>query len=218
MLFRLAVINERINDDGVVICEYCGKPIIRQFDCVAHHVIPLTDRNVGNADISLNPDNIQLVHHVCHNKIHNKLGYIQREVFLVWGSPLSGKSSYVDSVRNSGDLIVELDSIWQCVSGCERYVKPDRLKANVFGVRDVLLDQVRMRVGKWNNAYIIGGYPLKGERERLIKSLGAREIYVEVSKEECLARLEKCNDGRSKSEWRKYIEDWWNKANSTPQG
>lgn len=218
MLFRLAVINERINDDGVVICEYCGKPIIRQFDCVAHHVIPLTERNVGNADISLNPDNIQLVHHVCHNKIHNKLGYIQREVFLVWGSPLSGKSSYVDSVRNSGDLIVELDSIWQCVSGCERYVKPDRLKANVFGVRDVLLDQVRMRVGKWNNAYIIGGYPLKGERERLIKSLGAREIYVEVSKEECLARLEKCNDGRSKSEWRKYIEDWWNKANSTPQG
>lgn len=218
MLFRLAVINERINDDGVVICEYCGKPIIRQFDCVAHHVIPLTERNVGNADISLNPDNIQLVHHVCHNKIHNKLGYIQREVFLVWGSPLSGKSSYVDSVRNSGDLIVELDSIWQCVSGCERYVKPDRLKANVFGVRDVLLDQVRMRVGKWNNAYIIGGYPLKGERERLIKSLGAREIYVEISKEECLARLEKCNDGRSKSEWRKYIEDWWNKANSTPQG
>ncbi len=217
-MFRLAVINERINDDGVVICEYCGKPIIRQFDCVAHHVIPLTERNVGNADISLNPDNIQLVHHVCHNKIHNKLGYIQREVFLVWGSPLSGKSSYVDSVRNSGDLIVELDSIWQCVSGCERYVKPDRLKANVFGVRDVLLDQVRMRVGKWNNAYIIGGYPLKGERERLIKSLGAREIYVEVSKEECLARLEKCNDGRSKSEWRKYIEDWWNKANSTPQG
>ena len=107
MLFRLAVINERINDDGVVICEYCGKPIIRQFDCVAHHVIPLTERNVGNADISLNPDNIQLVHHVCHNKIHNKLGYIQREVFLVWGSPLSGKSSYVDSVRNSGDLIVE---------------------------------------------------------------------------------------------------------------
>lgn len=217
-MFRLAVINERINDDGVVICEYCGKPIIRQFDCVAHHVIPLTERNVGNADISLNPDNIQLVHHVCHNKIHNKLGYIQREVFLVWGSPLSGKSSYVDSVRNSGDLIVELDSIWQCVSGCERYVKPDRLKANVFGVRDVLLDQVRMRVGKWNNAYIIGGYPLKGERERLIKSLGAREIYVEISKEECLARLEKCNDGRSKSEWRKYIEDWWNKANSTPQG
>lgn len=217
-MFRLAVINERINDDGVVICEYCGKSIIRQFDCVAHHVIPLTERNVRNADISLNPDNIQLVHHVCHNKIHNKLGYIQREVFLVWGSPLSGKSSYVDSVRNSGDLIVELDSIWQCVSGCERYVKPDRLKANVFGVRDVLLDQVRMRVGKWNNAYIIGGYPLKGERERLIKSLGAREIYVEISKEECLARLEKCNDGRSKSEWRKYIEDWWNKANSTPQG
>lgn len=213
LLFRLGVINDRLNEEGLTICEHCGKPVLRSYDIIAHHVIPLTERNVMDAMISLNPDNIQLVHHVCHNKIHNKLGYIQREVYLVWGSPLSGKRTYVDSVRENGDLIVDMDSIWECVSGCARYVKPDRLKGNAFGIRDLLIDQVSKRVGKWNNAYVIGGYPLSGERERLIKKLGAREIYMDVSKEECLARLEKINDGRSVSEWKKYIDDWWTKFN-----
>ena len=215
LLFRLNVINDRINEEGLTICEYCGKQILRSYDIIAHHITPLTERNVMDAMISLNPDNIQLVHHVCHNKIHNKLGTMQQEVYLVWGSPMSGKRTYVDSVRENGDLIVDIDSIWQCVSGRDRYVKPDRLKSNVFGVRDLLIDQVSKRVGKWKNTYVIGGYPLSGERERLIKKLGAREIYMDVSKEECLARLEKINDGRSVSEWKKYIDDWWTKFNPT---
>ena len=209
---------ERINDQGELICEHCGKPIIKAYDCIGHHKVPLTDRNVNDSEISLNPDNVALVHHACHNHIHNKLGYITREVYLVWGSPLSGKSSYVDSVKQYGDLVIDIDNIWQCVSGCDRYVKPDRLKTVVFGVRDTLLNMVRYRCGTWRNAYVIGGYPLIGERERLIKSLGAREIYISASYEECLARLSGCNDGRNMREWKRFIDDWWKKSCKVPPG
>lgn len=209
--FRDTVIAERINEESQIICEYCGKPIVRSYDLIAHHChIYLTEQNVNDVLISLNPDNIQLVHHHCHNKIHDKLGYIDRRVYLVYGSPLSGKTTWVHNAMNIGDLMIDMDSIWQCISGCERYKKPPRLTSNVFGVRDKLLEQVKYRVGKWQNAYIIGGYPLIGERERLIRILDAEEIFIDTSREECILRLNKCDD-RDLREWTKYIDTWWEK-------
>ena len=200
--------NERVNAEGFNVCEYCGKPIVKRYDCIGHHVIELSEENYTNVDISLNPDNIQLVHHRCHNHIHNKLGYSQRQVFIVYGSPLSGKSSYVDSVRVEGDLIIDMDNIWQCVSGCDRYVKPNRLKSVVFSVRDNLLESVKYRRGKWNNCYIIGGYPYEAERNRLVDMLGAREVFINTDKAECERRLYNCED-RDTTEWQQYINDWW---------
>lgn len=199
---------DRVNEDGQIICEYCGRPIVDKYDCIGHHTIFLTEDNVNDADVSLNPDNVQLVHHRCHNKIHDKLGYSKREIFLIYGSPLSGKSTYVSNISEPGDLIIDIDRIWSCVSGFSMHVKPPRLNAVVFGLRDKLMEMVKYRVGKWNNCYIIGGFPLIGERERICKELGAREVLVDTPKEVCLQRLEQVDD-RDHDEYRKYIDDWW---------
>ena len=203
---RTLLINERTTD--YLYCEHCGKPILKAYDCIAHHVIELTEQNYTDANISLNPDNIMLVHHRCHNKIHNKLGYSNREVYLVYGSPLSGKTSYVNSVLEQGDLVIDLDNIWQCVSGQPRYVKPNRLKSVVFSVRDNLLESVKYRRGKWSNCYVIGGYAFEPERNRLLDTLGAKPIYIDTPQSECLERLQHCDD-RDITEWTKYINDWW---------
>lgn len=203
--------SERLNDSGEIICEHCGKPIVRAYDCIGHHKIALTEENVNDAEISLNPENIALVHHRCHNYIHNKLGYSDRRVYLVYGSPFSGKSSFVKDSMNKGDLVIDIDSIWQCVSGMDRYVKPDRLRSVVFGMRDSLLEMVKYRRGKWLNAYVIGGYPLSGERERLVKELGAIEIFIDTNKDECIRRCLNADDGRYKDEWLPYVLDWWEK-------
>ena len=200
--------HERLDSQGNLICAYCGKPIVRAYDCIGHHVIELTEENYTDANISLNPDNIQLVHHKCHNIIHNKLFSGHRQVFIVYGSPLAGKSSYVAEAMAEGDLIIDMDRIWSCVSGCDMYVKPNRLKSVVFSVRDNLLESVKYRRGKWLNAYVIGGYPYRGERERLAESLGAREVFIDTPYEECVKRLMACED-RDKREWEKYIGDWW---------
>lgn len=202
---------ERLNDKGQLICEHCGRPITAKYDCIGHHTIPLTEDNVNDAIISLNPEHIQLVHHRCHNKIHNKLGYQMRMVYIVWGSPLSGKTSWVQQNIAPGDLIVDMDSIWQCVSGQPKYVKPNKLKSVVFGLRDELLQMVQYRRGKWNNAYIIGGYPLQMERERLVNSLSAQDIFIDTDMQTCIDRLHCCTDGRDIKEWENYITDWWNK-------
>ena len=201
--------NERIDESGNIICEHCGKPIVKAYDCIGHHKIELTEENYTDYNISLNPDNIALVHHRCHNFIHNKLSYSGRQVYVVYGSPLSGKSSYVAEAMTEGDLVIDMDSIWQCVSGCDRYIKPNRLKSVVFAVRDNLLESVKYRRGKWLNAYVIGGYPYKAERDRLVDSLSAREIFIDTDRDTCINRLLACEDNRNKAEWTRYIDDWW---------
>lgn len=203
---RTNLIHERTTD--FLYCEHCHKPILKAYDCIAHHKIELTEQNYTDANISLNPENIMLVHHRCHNKIHNKLGYSGRQVFLVYGSPLSGKTSYVNSVLEQGDLVIDIDSIWQCVSGQPRYVKPNKLRSVVFSVRDNLLESVKYRRGKWSNCYVIGGYAYEAERNRLLDMLGAKPIHIDTSKQICLERLAQCED-RDISEWTKYINDWW---------
>ena len=200
---------QRTDSQGNIICENCGKPIVRSYDCIGHHVTELTEENYTDYNISLNPVNIKLVHHKCHNIIHNKLYSNNRQVFIVYGSPLAGKSSWVADNMTEGDLIIDLDNIWECVSGCDRYVKPNRLKSVVFAVRDNLLESVKYRRGKWLNAYVIGGYPYKAERDRLTDMLGAREVYIDTGREECLNRLLACEDNRDVTEWTKYINDWW---------
>lgn len=199
---------DRVKQDGQIICEHCGKPIVDKYDCIAHHTIFLTEENVNNSEISLNPDLIMLCHHACHSRIHHKLGYTKREIFLVYGPPLAGKSTYVRSVSSPGDLLVDIDSIWVAVSGQPIHTKPPKLNAVVFNMRDKLMEIVKYRVGKWDNCYIVGGFPLVAERERMCRELGAREIFIDISKAECLARLESAGD-RDKDEYKKFIEDWF---------
>lgn len=212
--------HDRLDDNGHVICSYCNKPIVRSYDIIGHHIEELTEDNVNDAEISLNPANVMLVHHKCHNYIHNKFGYSKREIYIVYGAPLSGKTSYVESIREPGDLIIDLDNIWQCVSGCERYIKPNNLKSCVFKVRDTLLDLVKYRNGKWNNVYIIGGYPLISERERLVRELSAKEIYIECDRDECIRRLNALDDTDQrkiqKDDWLIYIDRWFEQY--TPPG
>ena len=200
---------QRTDENGFIVCEYCKKPIVRTYDCIGHHKEQLTEENYRDSRISLNPENIMLVHHKCHNIIHDRLGMCkERQVFIVYGSPLSGKSTWIKGNMATGDLVIDMDNIWQCISGCERYVKPNRLKSVVFAVRDTLIESVRYRRGKWLNAYIAGGYPYQGERERLADMLGAREIHIDTDKDTCLKRLMECKY-RDKNEWQQYIEDWW---------
>lgn len=207
---------ERADDDGQIICEYCHRPIVKAYDMIGHHKTELTEENVNDYDISLNPENVAFVHHRCHNFIHNKLGYSVRKVYLIYGAPLAGKHDWIEQNKNEGDLIIDIDDIWECVSGCQRYIKPNRLKSIVFKIRDVLIDSVKYRLGRWNNAYIVGGYPLQSERERLCKELGAQEIFIQISKDECLARLDALETLADKTQLKKWIDDWFESFRPLP--
>ena len=194
--FRNRLMQERTTDQGLI-CAHCGKPILKPYDCIGHHIIELTEDNVNDYNISLNPDNVVLIHFKCHNLQHNRWNGHKQTVYLVYGAPGAGKTKWVKENANEDDLILDIESIWKCI--CTGY-KPNRLKANVFGIRDCIIDQIKTRCGMWRNAYIIGTYPLKSDRERLCTILNAEQIFIDTSKEECLLHS---------PEKKEFIEDWF---------
>ena len=208
--FRQVIIAERTRPDGYIYDEETGRPILKPYGLILHHKTALTEENVNDAAVAFNPDNIEIVSHKTHNLIHDRLGMGRREAFIVYGPPLAGKSTWVQEAKGKDDLVVDLDSIWQAVTGLPRYEKPARLRAVVFRLRDTLLDMVKHRAGKWVKAYIIGGYPNTAERERLAQDIGASLVYVEATQEECLRRLENEKE-RNADEWADYIADWFDR-------
>lgn len=191
-------------------CEHCGKLILKEYQAIGHHKIELTMANVNDPTISLSLDNLMLVCNKCHNAIHNRFGSITRHRYLVYGSPLAGKSAYVNECATKNDLVISLDDIRFGITGGIYHENSNNTLGDVFAVRDLLLDRVKVNASKAHNIYIVGGYPYKGERERLCYELKLEPVFIDVSKEECLARLEACTD-RDKQLWKKYIDDWWNR-------
>lgn len=210
---REQLIHERTNKaDGILYDEHSGKPLIKSYDIIAHHKQELTLQNVNDYSVSLNPENIMLVSHKSHNEIHARFGYTQgRKVYYIYGAPCSGKSRWVENVKGNSDLVVDIDLVWQAITGGQKYFKPDALKANAFDLYNNLLDMVKTRQGKWARAYIIQGGAHKGQRERLIKELGAEPIFIDTDQQTCLQRLYSDTDRKAvQDQWAGYIADWFN--------
>ena len=63
---------ERVNAEGELICEHCGRPITQKYDAICHHKIYLTPENIQDLTISLNWDNLELVCRQCHADEHER--------------------------------------------------------------------------------------------------------------------------------------------------
>ena len=212
--FRMNFINSSLNDEGELICSCCGKFIVAKYDTIVHHKIELTDANVNNFNISLNPENVEVICFKCHNKEHKRFGFEgKKQVYIVYGSPCSGKTTWVRNVASPNDLIVDMDSIHEMISVNDRYVKSGRLSSVAFEVRDKLYDTIKYRSGKWQDAYVIIGAPYKMDRERLITRLGGAElVFIDTDKEECYRRLlNRDMTPKQVKEWQEYIMDWFDK-------
>lgn len=204
--FRAGIIAER-----KLICEHCGKLIAKPRDAHVHHKIPLTEENYKDASIALNPENVMLVHKDCHDQIHERFGYAPKEkkVFIVYGMPLSGKSTYVEERKGRLDIVLDMDSLYQAITWLPPYEKPDSLFRLVRSVYNHLLDAVKTRTGRWRTAWVIGGFPDKYQREKLADELGAELVYMECTRDEAISRIMQDEELRHRvEEYTGYIDKW----------
>lgn len=190
-------------------CQRCEKNIIDFKYLIAHHKENITEENINNIKISLDPNNIEIICHDCHNKEHRRFGNKQG-VYIVYGPPLAGKNTLVRDMYVHGDIVVDVDALWRAITLEDEYIKPNNIRFNIFKLRDELFEQITTRYGNWYDAYVIGGFPEKYERERLAKQLGAELIFCEATKEECLKRA---HEKKRPERWLDYIELWFEKYN-----
>lgn len=199
------------------ICELCGKP-----GREVHHKKFLTPQNINDPDITLNWDNLQLLCSDCHCAIHNKAyemhrgkvrrntgiknGYTfdengdlveNKNVFIVWGAPASGKTKYVKEHKSKYDIVIDLDCIVSAIS-----LKPDKTDIKdflpfAFDVRDLLYKLIEERKYFFENAWIIQGLPKKEDRIKIQRRLKAQLIHIDTDKEKCIEQAR--NDDRRKN-------------------
>ncbi len=193
------------------ICNRCGKIFTDTSKLEVHHIHYLRDEDYNNPTKTLSEDNVEVICHECHNAEHGRFVKNQ-EVILVFGPPLSGKTSFVQSIKNNNDLVVDMDKLQEAITLNPGYMKADAIRLNLFRIRDTLYDNIKTRYGKWKRAFIIATLASTYEREELIKQFNVREvILMETPKEECIDRLNNVKDLRSeyKEEWLSYINKWF---------
>lgn len=220
---KAQVLQQRVRSDGAVYCEHCGQPILKGFNpnannnagaIVFHHKTYLTNYNVNDATISINPENIAILHWNCHNEIHERFtgGIPEKKVYLITGAPLSGKTTFARERIQPNDLILDIDDIWQTISGQPRYTKPNSLKSLVFAVREELKGLIGRGAGTWRNAFIIEALPVKMDRQREVDRYKAHNVEVvtmAATIDDCLRRLYENPNGRDIKAYEGYIKEYF---------
>lgn len=223
---KMQVTEERLKRDGALYCEHCGRLLTKSFNpkennnkraIVYHHKKYLTNFNVNDASISINPNNIAVLCWSCHNIEHNRFNgtaanQIEKKVYIITGASCSGKTTFVRERIQEGDIVYDIDDLWQMVSGLPRYTKPNALKPIIFNLRNEIKDQIAKGVGYWRNAFIIESLPIATDRKREVERYKAHNvelITMDVSKEECINRLRLNPQGRNIKDYEKYINDYF---------
>lgn len=152
--FRKQFIADRLARDGELRDDYTGQVLLGG-DAILHHKVFLTEDNVNDFSISLNPDNIALVSHETHQRIHDKFNCNERKIYI---TTEQNKQGYFD-------LVISWQKLFKALGGNER------AKLNTYKVYDLLLDNLRTNYGKWNTALVIAKNEI--ELKRLQRLLGA---------------------------------------------
>lgn len=213
------------------ICELCGKPGEE-----VHHKKFLTAENINDADVTLNWDNLQLLCRSCHNAIHEKSYEMYRakhrpdkginnglcfdeegnivenkNVFVVWGSPASGKTKYVKEHKGKYDLIVDLDLIIRAIGMMESNEVTGDYLPFALDVRNLLYDLIEERKYYFEKAWIIATLPKKKERTELKERLKAELIHIDTDMETCLMYAKYDDNRKNKQLQYEIIKKYFNK-------
>ena len=223
---KAQVLHERIKADGTIVCEHCGQPILKGFNpneknnskaIVFHHKVYLNSTNVNDASVAINPANIAILHWKCHNEVHERFGFgnnnlVEKKVYLITGASCSGKTTFVRERISRNDIVVDIDDIWQMVSGQPRYTKPNALKPIVFRLRDEIKSLIAKGAGTWRNAFIIESLPSPIDRNReadRYKAFNVEVITMEATEQECLDRLHREPNGRDVKAYEGFIREYF---------
>lgn len=102
------------------------------------------------------------------------------KVFLVCGSPASGKTTYVNNHKSPGDFVFDIDLIRQALGATHKTA--DCFQPLILEIRRLVYNSLRLQAIGAKNAWVISGLPTKAERERTAKEIGAEIIFLHAKR------------------------------------
>lgn len=139
--FRAQYIAERLLKFGELVDDQTGEPITKQRDAILHHKVHLTEENVNDVTVSLNPENIELVSARQHNLIHGKTKYYGRRIYITSKDP--------STIDQEFDLVIDFDLLHKALGDNDRTI------LNVWRCYNLLTEDLKRRYGKWATALLV---------------------------------------------------------------
>ena len=134
---------------------------------------------------------------------------------LVYGPPASGKTTYVLQHKRESEPIVDLDMLFQAVTGLPEHDKPSVLLPFVRRLYALAIQAASEHCN--GRVWIVTSAATQAKRACIMANIpDYQEIYMDVSPTECLRRI-RADARRSASlaEWKPIIEKWFkNRINS----
>lgn len=210
------------------LCEICGRPGEE-----VHHKEFLTAININDPNITTGENNLMLLCKTCHFEQHRKTNPLEKSFrkakkltnngtyfdsngelkptkrYIVYGSPGSGKTTYVKQHKEYGDLVVDLDYIKKAISLEANKETPDNLLNVAKDIRETIYRLIEDNKVDAKNIWIVSTLPYKAEREQLAKRLRAELIYMDKSIQECMENAFYDKERENGELQRKIINKWF---------
>ena len=132
---------------------------------------------------------------------------------IVTGPPGAGKNTYINQHFCNGDILIDLDAIYLCLSQNTSHCEKDLELLNFsLDVRRFLYDYVRRYI-KDKNVWIVACMPNGRKREMLARTFRDATVYLlNPGKETCIKHIEQDINRTYSSEYAlKIVEDWYKK-------
>ena len=230
---RGAYIDERCAVDGGL-CELCQE----EPGTEVHHKIFLRPENIDDENITLNPENFMLLCFDCHQREHEAARRIaqliakQRDgkkgvlingsyyyddngeiqpfrVYIVWGAPGSGKTTYVRKHIQQGDIVIDLDLIGRALSLADKTDVPRNIERIAYDIRDYLYTQIEQKALDAKRVWVIAGLPKKEQRQQIASRLNAELVFIESNFKECYQHILHDDERKDKALQLAIIEKWF---------
>lgn len=131
------------------------------------------------------------------------------KVKIINGPPCSGKSTYCEKMMKEKDIVYDYDQLSKAL----RYDKKHRLERDL--THDYVIDfrlsiLKRLKVDeKVDTVYFISSQKPSNNLLEFLQGVDYEVIKMDVTKEECLERLEKDDTRTEKKKWKEKIEQWF---------
>ena len=110
-------------------------------------------------------------------------------VYLIYGSPCSGKSTYIKEHIKDNDLVCDVDLIYQAIGNHEAHDADLYVHEVALLLKHSLLDIIRDRKGGWSNAYVVSIANTKDKLKTEMERIKADEaIFIDTPYEVCMER------------------------------